>query len=93
MTGWILAFALAQALDAGTTCVALQRGFVEGNPFLPESCQGIVVVKAAVVVGVSLTAIPIYRRAPKKWRILMAIGVGAGVAPAIYNLIQMRGGV
>lgn len=47
----LVALALARSLDAGTTCTALARGGVEGNPILPSSCRVAVGVQAGLTVG------------------------------------------
>ncbi len=36
-----------QGLDAGVTCHTLRQGGKELNPLLPQSCAGIVAMKAA----------------------------------------------
>ena len=44
----LAAMALARSLDASSTCSALQRGAVEGNPLLPKTCTGAVVAQGGI---------------------------------------------
>lgn len=91
MSGWIVAVALAQALDAGTSCAAFARGYVEGNRLLPTSCGAVVGIKAGITVasGVGLARVARSHRTAAKWVTvaLMAVPVSAGLA----NLHTMRG--
>ena len=83
----IAAMIAAQSLDAGTTCVALQRGFRESNPLLPSSCNGIVAVKAGIVIP--LATVMARQRLTRLQKLLLAgVAVSGGYA-AVHNLRQL----
>ena len=69
---WILAI-VAQTADAGYTCHRLSQGAREMNPFLPQSCAGIVAMKSA-----ALATAPLWPRSTQKW-VLGALTVSGGV--------------
>jgi hypothetical protein len=91
MSASILAFALAQALDVQTTCLAIHhRNAYEVNQFLPRSCTGIAVVKSGVAVGGSIAFWQVGKSHPRlsKW---LAIGATAATGAAIaYNFKTLR---
>lgn len=90
MTGWLLAAAVAGAMDTGTSCVAFSRGFREANPILPSSCLGLVVVKAPTT-AISLAVLErVSRRHPvmARWGALAVMGVSAGAA--LHNWRAVR---
>lgn len=53
MTLLLLAI-LVQTADAALTCRALASGGREVNPFLPQSCGGIVAIKAGLLAATPL---------------------------------------
>lgn len=79
MENFLVALAfVAQIADGATTCHRLAHGGYERNPLLPNSCGGILTVKAA-----SLAVIPI---TPKKWRgAAVAFNVSSGTAGVILT--------
>jgi hypothetical protein len=87
----ILAFALAQALDVQTSCLAMHhRDAYEVNRFLPRSCAGIAAVKGGVAVGGSLAFWQLGKQHPRlaKW---LAIGATAATGAAVaYNFKILR---
>lgn len=50
-------FWLAQSADIASTCVALNKGFVESNQFLPKTCPRIALVKIGISSGVTTLAL------------------------------------
>lgn len=91
MNGWLIAVALAHALDAGSTCAALARpGLVEGNPLLPHTCPAIAAVKAGTVAGYAIAARPLFRTHPRAARWLSVVVVAVPVAATVHNLGTMR---
>jgi len=93
MSASILAFALAQALDVQTSCLAIHhRNAYEANQFLPRSCVGIAAVKSGVAVGGSIAFWQVGKTHPRlsKWLAISATAV-TGVAVA-YNFKVLREG-
>lgn len=89
MTKWLVALALAQALDTTTTCVGLSRGYRELNPLLANrSCQQVIAVKAGVTAGLILPLALAHRRNPSaKWPKGVALGATITTAGAAgWNL-------
>jgi hypothetical protein len=80
---WLVAMALAQALDASTTCIGLSRGYAETNPLLTnKSCSQIVAIKGGMTVGSSLALVALRKKQPKsKWPQLAAF-IFSGTAAA-----------
>ena len=69
MKAWLLALAILQGADAASTCTAFHRGgFHEANPVLPQTCAGVVGVKAATVGVLALAhiAAALYHRFLKR---------------------------
>lgn len=85
MAAWIAAFALAQALDAGTTCAAFARGGIEANPVMPGSCKASVGVKAAVTVGYGFALRPLFKTHPRAARVLTGTLSAVTVGVALHN--------
>ena len=78
MTLLLLAI-LAQTADAALTCRALAQGAREVNPFLPQSCGGIVAIKAGL-----LAATPIWKgRTQRVYLGSLAAAGSAGVTLTI----------
>jgi len=91
MSTSILAFALAQALDVQTSCLAIHhRNAYEMNRLLPRSCTGIAIVKGGVAVGGSLAFWQLGKEKPRlaKWLAITATAA-TGVAVA-YNFRTLR---
>ena len=75
---WILAI-VAQSADAGVTCHNLRRGAVERNPVLPNSCAGIVAMKAG-----SFGTVPLLPESKQRFALgLLAAGGAVGVTVTI----------
>jgi hypothetical protein len=93
MSTSILAFALAQALDAQTTCLAIHhRNAYETNRLLPQSCMGIAAAKSGVAIGGSLAFWHLRKEKPglAKWLAITATAAtGAAIA---YNFKTLRAG-
>lgn len=88
MTGWLIAFAVAQALDAGTSCAALQHGAREGNPLLPSTCGRMIAVKAGMTAGYGVAMRPAFQQHPRLARIVTGLLITSTVAVAIHNTRQ-----
>ena len=73
---WILAI-VAQSADAGYTCYRLRQGAVERNPFLPQSCAGIVAMKSA-----SFGIVPLLPKDQRKWG-LVALAAGGSIGVGV----------
>ena len=92
MTTSILAFALAQALDVQTSCLAIHhRNAYEMNRLLPKSCMGIAAAKSGVAIGGSIAFWQLGKEKPRlaKWLAITATAA-TGVAIA-YNFRTLRG--
>lgn len=75
---WILAI-VAQSADAGYTCHNLSRGAVERNPLLPNSCAGIVAMKAG-----SFGVVPLLPQSKRKYALgILTVGGGVGLGVTI----------
>ena len=87
MTGWILAFVLAQGLDAGSSCYGFAHQGVEQNPFLTSSCPRVVTEKV-VATGLVLSAAGLLQhwQQPKTARVLLGVGVGVGSVAFLVNV-------
>jgi hypothetical protein len=87
----IVAFALAQALDVQTTCLAIHhRNAYEANRLLPKSCEGIAIAKSGVALGGAIAFWQLGQEKPRiaKWLAITATAA-TGVAVA-YNLKTLR---
>lgn len=77
----LIALAVAQALDAGTSCVAFAQGLREANPFIPSNCAVATGAKAgAVTVAWAAT-----RGHPRARRVIYWLGIGAAGTAAAWN--------
>ena len=85
MTPYLLAFALAQALDAGSSCVGFARGATEANPFMPGHCTTMVAIKGVSTAVYALAMHPLTRRRPKVAKALTVALTGATMAIAWHN--------
>ena len=85
MTPYLLAFALSQALDVGTSCAAFARGAYEANPIMPSTCGTMVATKVATTGAYTLLMHPLARKHPKLARVLTATLTGATLAIAVHN--------
>lgn len=65
---------LAQTLDATQTCIALKNG-TEQNPFLPQSCKGIIAIKA----GINAPLFIFKGKNQKIWAVSMIASGSAGI--------------
>ncbi len=92
MKGWLLALAVLQGADAASTCAALHRGFREGNPLLPQSCAGIVGVKAVTVVVLALGLPRLARAHPKLARGVASVAISSSGVGVVWNVRVLRGG-
>lgn len=70
----------------GSTCVALARGGVEGNPLLPGTCKEQIMVQApftsVAVVGVAT----LFPNHPKVAKVIASIAVGSGTIGFVVNV-------
>ena len=66
----LIALAIARALDAGTTCAALHRGAVEGNPILPSNCPAAIAIQAGTAAGQDFGLGKLAKRHPKAAQII-----------------------
>lgn len=90
MTGWIVAFAFAQALDSGTTCSALASGRAsEVNPII-RSCGGAIALKAGMVTAYGPLMRPLFRSHPI-WAKAITVGLSAlPVLASVHNVKAVR---
>lgn len=82
MTTLLLLALLAQSADAAVACRHVSRGARELNPMLPQSCAGIIGIKAAAF---GLVALSPHKRVGFG---VLAVGGGIGVGVSI----ALRGG-
>ena len=68
-----------QSSDAAYTCHGLSRGKVERNPLLPQSCAGIVAIKA----GTLAPLLVLKGNARTTWAITMSASGGIGLVLSI----------
>ena len=91
MTSWLLGFLVAQSLDLGTTCAALQCGWVEGNPLWAQHrCLGLSAVKVGAVSGEFAIARSFHNAHPRFERLMLVAGIATGATGAIWNARQLR---
>ena len=73
---------LTQTADGVLTCRGLARGGVEVNPVLPQSCAGIIGVKAGMITGALFL--------PDRARRWMLGGIAAGGAIGVTVTLILR---
>lgn len=83
--------AVAHSADIGTTYLAFDAGYVEGNPRMrwamkhPATALG---VKAVTVVALEATARQLEKRGKK--RVALAVRIGAVIGGAVPTLVNLR---
>lgn len=85
MTGWILALAVAQALDASTSCAAFRRGAVEANWMMPHTCSQMVATKAVLTVSYAAVMRPVFRTHPTAAKVATGVAIGIALAASAHN--------
>jgi hypothetical protein len=86
MKPWLIAVAVAHALDVSTSCAAFARGGVEGNPALPTSCQVQIPIQAGIA-GVQLWAINRLAQDghPRAAKVVASVQIGFSVGVSAHN--------
>lgn len=85
MKSWLIAFSLAQLLDGSTTCIGLNKGYTEVNPFF-KSCKSVVLSKAIITPLVIIT----FKKESKKKKIFLGIVTMATYSAVTWNIYQLR---
>ena len=90
MKSWLFALAVAQALDASSTCVAFRKGFVEANPFLPQHCAAVAAIKGGTVMPLTWA---VGRKHRKAGKVIAVVGIVAAGTATVINLKRISGGL
>lgn len=83
----IAAIAIARALDATTTCLALNHpGSSEGNPFFPSSCKFAISSEAAVSIAQVKSLRKLNVKHPKLTSFIAAATISLESFAVMHNL-------
>ena len=86
MKSWLFALAVAQALDASSTCIAFRNGFVEANPLLPQNCVAVATIKGGTVMPLTWA---LGRKSKKACKIIAIVGIAAAGTAKALNISRM----
>lgn len=88
----IVSMVVLHGADAASTCVALDRGFVEANPLFGghATCGRVVATKAAVIGPAAVLAWKLRASHPKVAALITSVGLTSGGVAVTLNLAALR---
>jgi hypothetical protein len=90
MKAWLIALAVARALDVTSTCQGLAQGQTEWHPVLPTSCRGQIVAQTALASVQILALRKLHKHHPRVATVLGMVSVSIEVGAVAHNWVSLR---
>lgn len=85
MKPWLIALAVARALDVTSTCQGIAAGNIEANPLLPNACAAQVGLHSGIAVGQIAALALLHRTHPKLALVLGLVSISVETGAAVHN--------